>query len=170
MPLTVKPAGTHVLFYVIGIDFVAYVQSHLVGHLTRYQHFARSHRISKVRDTPLYQVVGQEGGVVLLRDAFQDDALEIVLGLQHAGLDGKALYVLYSGRGLTDDLTDAVASYDGTCLVHICPTEIGHLDVGAEANDLIPDLLLEAQSDGHREHHHHQTDGYPYHGDSDGRT
>ncbi len=79
-----EAAGTEVVAKEIGKEAVAGLQPQLVGHEARDEQGIVGRAIGELRHVTLYEMFVEEREVVVAADAFEDNAEEVVVGLQDA--------------------------------------------------------------------------------------
>ena len=164
-----KPAGAHPLLVdEIGKNLVATLDLKHIGHLARDEDVVAALLVGEAGNGAFHEVLVEEGGIVVGTYALEHDAQEVLVGLEYALLHGIALYVGHSGD-VADDAHHGVVHLDGILFLVLQRHEVGHLDVGAEADDLVLDGMLEAEDYTHGDNHDRQTNGHTGYGYTHGR-
>ena len=165
-----EAARTKILVEEIGEHLVADSEVELLGKLLGYDNSAGGFcgREGGV-DASLDELAAQEGEVVALVDAAEQDALETVVGLQHARLAAIALDMGNLGQG-GDGAHDSVGYDDGLCLAGVERLVVEDGDVASDAYNFILHLALEPKDDGNGNYHDGQAQCNAGGGDEDGRA
>jgi len=83
----------------VGASFVASVETEARGEAFGYDDFGGGFGVVEVRQASAYDVACKERGVEIVIDAFEDDALDLEVGFEHAAFVGVGVDVSDTGEG-----------------------------------------------------------------------
>ena len=148
--------GTHFVLHKISQKGIACFQPQQVSQIAGDQYIRRRLIGRKGKQFALFQVIAEESPVVVLIHTFQDNPLKIAICFQDSRLRGKSLHMRNAGKGF-QMIQQRVAYRDRSRFVGSIIIEVRDLDMGAETDHLVPDLLLKTNDYSHRKDHDSQS-------------
>ena len=109
-----------------------------------------------------------EGGVEIFAHTLEQQSEEVGISFAHALFGGSNLHMVYT-RHLFYGLANGVAKDYRESARRLVSEEVCHLDMAAEADDLVLYGMLEAKHHAHRDYHHRQAYSHTSRCYSDGR-
>ena len=137
----------------VGKDFIAQFKVQLVGNGLRNHHLLFPHTIGEVRNGTRNEVLMNESGIVVGRNALESHAKKIAIGFKYALFYGKTLNMAHARDG-TQHLQHRVAHLYGVLFGCLKGHEVGHLYMATKANHLVTNGMLKAENNAHRYQHH----------------
>ena len=137
----------------VGKHLVAQFKVQLVGNGLRNHHLLLPHAIGEVRNGTRNEVLVNESGIVVGRNALESHAKKVVIGFKYALFYGKTLNMAHARDG-TQHLQHRVAHLYGVLFGCLKGHEVGHLYVATKANHLVTNGVFETENNAHRHQHH----------------